>query len=278
MMKLELRELMEDRAVLLIEGTDPAFANALRRTLLADIPKMAIEEVEFHLGPIRGEDGKEYESVTPLFDEIIAHRLGLIPIPTDLEAFVPREKCEACGGEGCPTCTIMYSLTKKGPGTVYSRDLEPVGDPGLKPVDPDIPIVKLGPGQAMLIYARAVLGTGRDHAKWQAAQAAAYKYYPVLEFDPKDEMLDERVASVCPVKILEAGDGEFRVTDIEKCTLCKLCEEVSEGRIKVRGDPNRFLFSFETDRSLTAKQVLLKGLEILREKFTELAQRVEGLA
>jgi DNA-directed RNA polymerase subunit D len=277
-MKVELRELKEDRAVLLIDGADPAFVNAIRRTLLADVPKMAIEEVEFHLGPIRGEDGKEYESVTPLFDEIIAHRLGLVPIPTDLEAFVPRDKCEACGGEGCPTCTIMYSLTKKGPGMVYSRDLEPVGDPSFKPVDPDIPIVKLGPGQAMLIYAKAILGTGREHAKWQAAQAAAYKYYPILEFDPKDKMLDERVASVCPVKILEVADGEFRVTDIEKCTLCKMCEQASEGRIKVRGDSTKFLFSFETDRSLTGEQVLLKGLKILQDKFTDLAKQVEGLS
>ncbi|MFQ5837786.1 MAG: DNA-directed RNA polymerase subunit D [Thermoplasmata archaeon] len=277
-MKVELRELMEDRAVFLVEGEDPAFVNALRRTLLADIPKMAIETVEFHLGPIRGEDGKEYESVTPLFDEIIAHRLGLIPIPTDLDLFVPREECEGCGGEGCPNCTIIYSLTKKGPCTVYSRDLEPIGDSRFSPVDPDIPIVKLSEGQAMLIYATAVLGVGREHAKWQGAQAAAYKYYPVLEFDPKDKMLDERVASVCPVNILEADDGKLRVTDIEKCTLCKLCEQASEGRIKVRGDPSRFLFRFETDRSLTAKDALLKGLEILQGKFAGLAGEVEGLA
>ncbi len=276
-MKVEVRDLQEDRALLLIEDADPATVNALRRILMAEVPKMAIEDVEFHLGPIRGEDGQEYESVTPLFDEIIAHRLGLIPIPTDLEVFVPREECKDCGGDGCTNCTIMYSLNKKGPGTVFSRDLEPIGDSRLRPVDPDIPIVKLGEGQAMLIYSTAVLGTGQTHAKWQAAQAVAYKYYPILEFDSKDKALDEEVAGVCPVNILEAGDGEFRVTDIEKCTLCKLCEEQSEGRIKVKGDPTRFLFHFETDRSLTAHQALKKGLEILQGKFTEVAKNVEAI-
>lgn len=276
-MKLHVRDLKEDRAVLLLEDSDPAFANALRRTLMADVPKMAIEEVEFHLGPIRGEDGQEYESVTPLFDEIIAHRLGLIPIPTELDFFLPRESCPNCGGEGCTQCAIMYSLNKKGPGMVFSRDLEPIGDTRYRPVEPDIPIVKLGDGQAMLIYATAILGTGKNHAKWQAAQAVAYKYYPILEFDPRDKALDEEVARVCPVDILESSDGEFRVTDIEKCTLCKLCEEKSEGRIKVKGDPTRLIFRFETDRSLTAQQVLVKGLEILGAKFEGVAESIRGL-
>ncbi len=273
-MKLTVRDLQDDMALLLIEEADPAAVNALRRTIMADVPKMAIEDVEFHLGPIRGEEGEEYESVTPLFDEIIAHRLGLIPIPTDLELFNPREGCPTCGGEGCTSCTIMYSLNKKGPGTVFSGDLEPLGDAKLKPTDPTIPIVKLGEGQAMLIYTTAVLGYGRDHAKWQAGQAAAYKYYPALEFDPKDKALDAEVANVCPVNILEA-DEEFRVTDIEKCTLCKLCEEASEGRIKVKGDPTRFLFRFETDGALTAQQVLAKALEILEERLAQVAEGTE---
>ncbi len=76
------------------------------------------------------------------------------------------------------------------------------------------------------------------------------------------------------MNILEA-DGEFRVTDIEKCTLCKLCEEASEGRIKVKGDPTRFLFRFETDGALTAQQVLAKALEILEERLAQVAEGTE---
>ncbi|MFQ5986713.1 MAG: DNA-directed RNA polymerase subunit D [Thermoplasmata archaeon] len=275
-MKVTVRAMTDQAATLLVEDTEPSFVNALRRTLMADVPKMAIEEVEFHLGPIRGEDGREYESVTPLFDEIIAHRLSLIPIPTDLDVLEPRATCSTCGGEGCPTCTIMFSLNKRGPGTAFSRDLQPVGDTKLAPPDPDIPIVKLGDGQAMLVYATAILGTGQDHAKWQAAQGAAYKFYPILEFDPKDETLTQEVAAVCPVNILEAN-GEFKVTAIEKCTLCRLCEEASEGHIQVSGDPTRFLFRFETDGALTAEQALNAALDILQHKFEDLAAGVEGL-
>ena len=58
-MQLKVLEAKDDFVRFLLEDTSPAFANALRRVLISDVPKMAIEDVEFHLGPIRAEDGKE---------------------------------------------------------------------------------------------------------------------------------------------------------------------------------------------------------------------------
>ena len=109
-----------------VNDASPEKVNALRRALMMDIPKMTIDDVEFLLGSIRDEEGNEYESISPVFDEIVAHRLGLVPIPTDLELFGFREKC-SCGGEGCPSCTIMYKLEKRGPCEVYSGDLDSLG-------------------------------------------------------------------------------------------------------------------------------------------------------
>src|SRR5438445_11023126 len=166
---------------LLIEETEPSYANALRRVLVSDVPKMAIEDVEFHLGPIRAEDGKEYESVSPLFDEMIAHRLGLVPIPTDLGLDNRREDCPTCHGEGCPNCTIIYSVNKRGPGLVTSADLEPIGDAKLKQKDSKIPIVKVADVQARLMPAPAVLRPGQEHAKGQSTQRVGYRYYPILK-------------------------------------------------------------------------------------------------
>src|SRR5882762_148562 len=180
-MKVKVLAAAPESMRLLIEETEPSYANALRRVLVSDVPKMAIEDVEFHLGPIRAEDGKEYESVSPLFDEMIAHRLGLVPIPTDLGLYNRREDCPNCHGEGCSNCTIIYSVNKRGPGVVTSGDLEPIGDPKLKPKDALIPIVKLGDGQALLIYATAILGTGRDHAKWQVAHGVGYSFTTILK-------------------------------------------------------------------------------------------------
>ena len=83
-MDLKILELEERYIKFEIKGITPAIANALRRTLINDIPKLAIHKVIFHHGQIRDMEGRVYDSSTPLFDEIIAHRLGLIPLPTDL--------------------------------------------------------------------------------------------------------------------------------------------------------------------------------------------------
>src|SRR5439155_24658538 len=100
-MKIKVLSAAPESMRLLIEETEPSYANALRRVLVSDVPKMAIEDVEFHLGPIRAEDGKEYESVSPLVDEMIAHRLGLVPIPPALELHNRREDRPTCHGGGC---------------------------------------------------------------------------------------------------------------------------------------------------------------------------------
>src|SRR5512136_527279 len=184
-MEIEILESADTSARIRFEGVDPSFVNALRRTLLTDIPKMAIEDVEFHLGPIRAEDGKEYESVAPLFDEMIAHRLGLVPIPTDLALYNRREDCPTCHGEGCPSCTIIYSLNKRGPRLVTSADMQPIAETKHRPKHQGIPIVQLAGGQAILIYATAQLGTGKEHAKWQATHGVGYAYAPVLKAGSK---------------------------------------------------------------------------------------------
>ena len=250
-----------------------------RRTLLSDIPKMAIDKVEFHLGPIMYDD-KEYESVTPLFDEIIAHRLGMVPVPTDLDLFVPQSEC-SCGGEGCPNCTIMYSLNKIGPCTVLSGDLEPLGNPDLRVKDEFIPIVELTDGQAVLIYATAVMGTARKHVKWQVANGVGYKYMPGVEVDPARAGDDDVVecAALCPKKVFEVEDGKLVVRNPMECSLCMTCTDHvgDRGGVKVTADDTNFLFKFETDGSLTAQQTLDKALEVLTSEAEDFTSQLESL-
>ena len=278
-MKVKVLAAAPDSMRLLMEETEPAYANALRRILVSDIPKMAIEDVEFHLGPIRAEDGKEYESVSPLFDEMISHRLGLVPIPTDLGLYNRREDCPTCHGEGCPNCTIIYSVNKRGPGLVTSADLEPIGDAKLKPTDLNIPIVKLGDGQAMLIYATAVLGTGKDHAKWQATHGVGYRYYPSLKAGTKSlDALDPAVP-FCEshMQSTETEEEEVLVLD-EDCKTCKkFMDQYKVDSVKAGNDPTRIVMEFETDGSLNTKAVLVAGLDILAKRFSELATQASAL-
>ncbi len=278
-MDIEILEMAERKAKFILKDSSPAMANALRRTLLSDIPKMAIDKVEFHLGPIMYDD-KEYESVTPLFDEIIAHRLGMVPVPTDLNLFCPQSEC-VCGGEGCPNCTIMYSLNKIGPCTVLSGDLEPLGNPDLRVKDEFIPIVELTDGQAVLIYATAVMGTAKKHVKWQVANGVGYKYLPQIAIDEGMES-DEEVlecAAICPKKVFEVEDGKLVIKNPLDCSLCRACTDHlgERGGITVKGDDKNFFFKFETDGSLTAQQALDKAVEILADEAKDFKAQLEQL-
>ena len=276
-MDLKIIDLSDRHGKFVISGVRPDIANALRRCLVTEIPKMAIETVEFHLGPIRDEDGREFESVSPLFDEIVAHRLGLIPVPTDPELYVNKDEC-ACEGEGCPSCTIIYSLNKKGPGDVYSGDLEPLGGQELRVKDELIPIVRLGPGQAILAYAFAELGTAKRHIKWQVTSGTNYRYYPTVNVDLAKCEGDLDCIAACPRDVLKAVDGKPAVDDLEACILCRSCEEACDvGAITVSGDDTKFLFEFETDGSLTARQTLNKALEILEQQFEQFREDVSAM-
>lgn len=292
-MKFKIQELTDNFMQFVITDTTPSFVNTMRRVLIAEVPKMAIEDVEFHLGPIRDNAGKEYQSVSPLFDEIIAHRLGMIPIPSDLKLFNFRETCK-CKGEGCPNCTIMYNLNKKGPCTVYSGDLEPLGDSKFSIKEDLIPLVKLDKDQALLIYATAQLGNGKTHVKWQPTSGVGYKYYPQIEIDNKlfknTDNLMEKCVKICPKNILEIKAKKLVTRDnVEDCIMCDSCIEVctahkkfrsdknAELPLNIKGDNTKFLFKFETDTSMTAKEAFDYTLKFLEGKFNNFREQVSKL-
>ncbi|MEW5936554.1 MAG: DNA-directed RNA polymerase subunit D [Candidatus Thermoplasmatota archaeon] len=274
-MKIEDVETDGQALRLVISGVDVSFVNSIRRALIADVPKMAIEHVEIHMGSISDEDGKSYESTNPLFDEILAHRLGLVPLPTDLSLYKFRSECD-CGGEGCPTCTIMYSLNKKGPCTVYSGDMEPLGDAKLAPVDKLIPLTNLTKDEAILIYATAELGRGREHAKWQGVQGASYQHYPNVKISHSKCDNDGHCIDHCPKGVFARDkDGKVHVARMEECILCNACiESCARDAISVKGEDNKFIFRFETDGSLSPAAALLYALKYLEEEAERLRESV----
>lgn len=138
-----------------IEEIDDGLANALRRTMMMEIPTLAIEFVDF----------VKNESV--LNDEIIAHRLGLIPLTFKIGSYNLPEECR-CNGRGCSLCQVKLTLKKKGPCTIYSGDLNSKAA-DVKPLYDNIPIVELFDEEELELEATAQLGLGRTHAKWQGA-------------------------------------------------------------------------------------------------------------
>jgi len=253
-MKVTTKEISETKAVLHIDDISAYFVNSLRRVMLADLPKLAIEDVII------------YDNTSPLFDEIIAHRLSLIPLPTDLTLLTFRDQC-TCKGTGCPSCTVRYTLSKEGEGIVYSGDLQPEEKSWTIKED-TIPIVELTKDQRIILEVEAVLGRGKDHAKWQSVLAPGFKYFPVVEIDQKKCTQCNKCIELCPPHILEMKNNKLVVTDIEKCTTCKSCSDICESdAITVKDNEQKFVFRFETDGSLSAHDVLHQSAAILSKKY-----------
>lgn len=144
-----------DRAVVTFKDTHNTIVNSFRRIILDEVPTFAIEDVEV---VVNG---------SPLYDETVAQRLGLVPIKTDLKSYTFKELCK-CGGIGCAMCEVKMSLSADKAGYVYSGSIKS-DDPQIVPVDKEIPITKLFGNNKFELNLKAVLGKGRVHAKWAPA-------------------------------------------------------------------------------------------------------------
>ncbi len=255
-------------------------ANALRRTLINDIPKLAIDKVIFRHGQIRSSDGNVFDSSLPLFDEMVAHRIGLIPIKSDLKMNF-REEC-SCEGKGCSLCTVSYNINKTGPGLVTSGDLIPfTGNTDLVPTDMNIPIVKLGPKQALLVTAEAYMGRASTHVKWQVTSAVAYKYH--REYDiPKDDNPEwNEIRENFKGSVISDKNNVITVTDdipsrgiMEFINRAVRRSVVNKRPLVTREDQKRFIFHFETDGSLDARDVLVYAINRIPERLNDLYESI----
>lgn len=258
-MKLDVIELKPKKAVLKIEDTEPYFVNSLRRIMLAELPKLAVNDVII------------YDNTSALFDEIISHRLGLIPVPTDLSLITFRDAC-SCKGKGCPSCTVRYTLSKEGDGIVYSGDLQPE-EKSWAITEDKIPIVELHNDQRLILEVEAVLGRGRDHAKWQAVQAPGYLLMPTIEIDKKKMDEVKALITTLPPGIVELKNDKLEIKDIKKIAVLEsLVEKTKTDCMTITRDQTKILFGFETDGSLAAKDVLLESAKILESKYAELGK------
>jgi len=163
-LSLEIINENEDKVSVKIKGVPLQYANALRRICLNGVPVYAVESVDI------------LENSSVLADEGIAHRLGLIPLKTDLEA--ARD-----GNENDKIMLTLDSGVSDETRTVLSGDLKSQDD-RIIPTSNDIPIVTLAPGQSLKIEAYARLGKGTEHAKWNSSNVAT-----LTESDKDDERI-----------------------------------------------------------------------------------------
>jgi len=263
-MDIDVVELKPKKAVIKFENTSPYFVNSLRRTMVADLPKLAVDNVII------------YDNTSALFDEIIAHRLGLVPIPTDLSLLTFKDEC-VCKGKGCPSCTVRYTLSKEGQGTVFSGDLQPA-EKSWAITEDKIPIVELYGEQRLILEVEAVLGRGRDHAKWQSVQSPGYKMETAIEFDKNRKTDLDKFMAKLPKDLVEIKGNKLELKDKTQMALLEYhINKEKADFISIKRDMSKIIFTFETDGSLSAKDVISESAKILQEKYKEFGKELKEI-
>jgi len=292
----------ENKIRILLSDTNAAQVNSLRRAIIADVPKMAITKVRFEQGVTQDENGDYIESVNVLSDEVLSHRLAMIPVPTFLDEFCfpeddPNNENLPEDQWGSPLSQIIYHLSKKGPSgnsdeliTVYAEDLNVLGETKLQIKDEHkkIPITVLSKGQYLELYAYATLGRGRDHAKWSPAAAVTFqpRQKAVLKNATKAKVLfDLNLTSKTGRKIESGMFKNKECTDVDAVLdLEKALHQVGYGTgreeafadaIVMEDIPNEYVFSFESDGSLSPEEIFNKACEELVSRFDKISGEID---
>jgi DNA-directed RNA polymerase subunit D len=244
------------KVTFLLKAATPAFANAMRRAMMESVPTMAIGTVEFA------------ENSSVLYDEIIAHRLGLVPLSTDLKGYNLPAKCK-CNNEGCARCQLKLTLKAKGPCVVYASDLKSK-DPKVKPVYGDMPIVKLLKGQELQLEATAMLGQGKQHVKWSPC-LAWYVYEPVITVNNDSPKLAE-CRSKYPPQIFDKNGRIDKKLIIG--SMVDACDGVCPEVVKIEHNPNNFMFSIESWGQLEPKEIAQAAADQILESCEEFEEKL----
>ncbi len=281
-MKVKVLEESPQKMKIVVEDAPLAFINSIRRAAYTMVPVMAVEFVEI------------IDNNTVLYDEIIAHRLALIPLESR-EALAkyawPEEFREKCiGSDGTPRfedpeCYATLTLdVETGPNEyrmVYSGDLQ-TSDPSVKPVYNNIPIVLMGPAQSLRLRAYARLGYGTEHAKWFPVSVAAHRYTPILEFDPGHEKAGdciECISEFAPelaekLKSLKEKSRLEILEDVRASTLLWCVKKRCGGAASLSFNERKLILTIESNGQLPARMILLLASDALAKRAKRLLEEM----
>ena len=288
-----------------LSETDASQVNAIRRALISDVPKLAITRVNISQGVVEN-DGQILESVNVLPDEMLAHRLAMIPVPTfpeeNLSFF---ETCSVCidmveAEKGCPQCQVLYSLNVQGPAadseedyvTVYAGDLTTISAPmfDIKDEHHRIPVTILSKGQYLELYAFATLGRGSSHQKWSPVAGVGFSGRNIVKLNnaKKAETLFALNLKTSDGRDIDAklfGKGK-KVEDVNTVLdLEKALHQVGpgtgreadfDGAISIEPVDGSYILSYETDGSLDPVTAFNLAMDELSNRFAGLNEEISS--
>ena len=288
-----------------LSETDASQVNAIRRALISDVPKLAITRVNISQGVVEN-DGQILESVNVLPDEMLAHRLAMIPIPTFPEEKLSFfETCPVCidlveAEKGCPQCQVLYSLNIQGPAadseeehvTVYAGDLTTISDPmfDIREEHRRIPITILSKGQYLELYAFATLGRGGSHQKWSPVAGVGFSGRNVAKLN------NAKKAETLFALNLKTSDG--RDIDAKLFGKNKTVDDVNtvidleralhqvgpgtgrdadfDGAISLEPVEGSYVLTYETDGSMTPVTAFNLAMDELTNRFAGLNEEISA--
>ncbi|KAI5310226.1 45 kDa subunit of RNA polymerase II [Ascosphaera atra] len=259
--QVTVREAEPHRVDFRLSNVDLAFANSLRRAMLAEVPTVAIDVVEVE------------RNTSVLADELLAHRLGLIPLSskqcdTDME-YARDCDCEA----GCSRCEVRLSLHAKCSGDeimkVYARDLmvasdranEWVGTPIISDEEGKGPLIcKLRKDQELQLTCIAKKGIAKEHAKWAPTAAIGFEYDPYNNLRHVDYWYEEDPQKEWPI----SANAEW--------------ETPADPNMPFDYDavPSTFYLDVESVGSLEPDAIVQQGINVLQRKLAEIISAIQA--
>lgn len=260
-MKLTTLYNQDNILALRAEDIEASYINTLRRYMSSRVPTIAIDFVEF----------KDNSGI--LYDEMVAHRMGMIPLTTDSETYrLPQEQWDEPTGNPREEVELTLSVSAgKQEVVVKAKDFKSK-DAKIQPVHPEMPITKLIKGQAIECVAYARMGTGEEHAKWSPGHIW-YRAYPhiTIEKQPKNpqEVADKYpgVFEVKKDKLSVAKDAAYHYPDTEM--------DVEE--ISVEFNDNDYILIIESWGQLEPMTILKQAVTAYNDQLDEFNDLLEEL-
>ena len=277
MTEIEIKSKTDEELVFDIKGIDPTIVNTLRRIMIAEIPTMAIETVIIN----------QNTSIIP--DEVLAHRLGLIPILADANDFVEKKPEDEFNDKNSMKFTLNVKCYKDKNGeiineNIFSKDLifipqgnqhkkyfnEETNEYSIGLVHDDILINKLTTGMEIDLECYCTKGIGRTHAKWSPVCTAYYrlvnKINIVKEINGDNA---EELRQLCPKGVFIVNkEGKAEVGNIRECTSCRECirPEKFKNSIELGKISDHYEFHIESVGMYKPESIFLRAIEVLKEK------------
>jgi len=232
---------------------EESFANAIRRSV-QEVPTLAVDEIEI------------VQNDSVLYDEVLAHRIGLVPLKTEKTMV---EKSKKGKKEEGMLYEAKLKLVKKGPCTVYSGDLEG----GAEVIFKTMPLTILRKGQEIELVANAVLGKGIDHVKYSPGLLYYREFYNATA--KKGKEVNKEFLENFPTLIINSEEnGEEAEFERHKFTNGKGTSEMyEEFKQDVAIEKGKGLMFFvESFGQMSAEDVVKGAIEALRKNLNQIAE------